>query len=92
MKNNFFWIFSIFAIITILTQIAVITTQQTKLDLSKSKSLILKNQIDKLNKDIEVLLMYVPAEEPDPDKKPPPKGKTFQDGRWHGDYWHDMSE
>ena len=85
MKNSAMWVFSILAIMTILTQITVIINQQTQLD-------IVRQDVLNKQKDIENLLLSVPAQQPDFDKKPPPPGKSFNDGHWHGDYWHDTSE
>lgn len=91
MKNTILWILGMIAIVVILIQLAIIVNQHTEIILLKTKSTILETNVNSLEKDVQKLLISVPAEQPAPDKKPPPKGKTFLDGHWHGDYWHDTS-
>ena len=92
MKNNILWILGALAIVAIVTQIAVIVNQQIRMDIYKTKEELLKIRIDTLEKDVKSLLLSVPAEKPNPNTKPPPQGKTFQNGHWHGEYWHDTSQ
>ena len=85
MKNSVIWALTIVAISIMFTQFAIIINQQTNIQVLEA---------DILNKQqaIKSLFLSIPAEEPDPENKPPPPGKTFDDGHWHGNYWHDTSK
>ena len=82
MNNKILWLLSILAILIIFTQTTVIVNQQTEI-------YILEKQLS--NKEIILQATLKSKATQHVHNRQPPPGKTFDDGHWDGDFWHDTS-